>query len=333
MKMSALPVALVLAWLPVTLAGQRAASPATPSTPGSTSSTTRPAKPWTPPRTADGQPDLQGIWDYRSATPLERPAEFRDKEFLTAQEVLDVERRAEERERVGRAQSIHPVWWLDYGTKVVGTHRTSLVIDPPDGRVPPLTAAAVQRDAERRAAVRGRGIADAPEERNLWERCITRGVPEGMLPNAYNNNIQIHQSQGFVVILMEMIHDARIIPLDGRPHLPETIRLWMGDPRGHWEGDTLVVETTNFSEKTNYRGAGANLRLTERFTRVAPDRLEYRFTVEDPTTWTRPWTVEVPMVPSDGEIYEYACHEGNYGMRNMLSNARAEEKEAASTPK
>jgi len=287
------------------------------------------AKAWTLPRTPEGQPDLQGVWDFRSATPLERPREFADKEFLTDQEAAELERRAEERERTpGRpGVSIHPYWWLDYGTKVVGTRRTSLVVDPPDGRVPPLTPEAQKREAARRAQAPQDRPGDSPEGFNLWERCVARQLPEAMLPGPYNSNIQIVQSPGYVVIVMEMIHDARVIPLDGRPHAPANIRRWHGDSRGRWEGDTLVVETTNFSDKTNYRGSGANLRLIERFTRVAADGLLYRVTVEDPTTWTRPWTVEVPMVTSEG-LYEYACHEGNYGMKNALTNARAAEKEA-----
>jgi hypothetical protein len=184
---------------------------------------------------------------------------------------------------------------------------------------------AQQRQQARRAATKGRGPSDGPEDRNLWERCITRGLPEGMLPAGYNNNIRILQSPGYVVIWMEMIHDARIVPLDGRPHLPERVRQWMGDARGRWEGDTLIVETTNFSDKVIFEGASSNLKLTERFTRVDADTLDYRFTVEDPTTWVRPWTVNLPMTRSREEMYEYACHEGNYGLRNILSNARAEE--------
>jgi hypothetical protein len=296
--------------------------------PKTSPTTTAGAKSWTPSRTPDGQPDLQGVWDYRSATPLERPAQFAGKEFLTDQEAAEVERRAEERERTpGRpGVSIHPYWWLDYGTKVVGTRRTSLVVDPPDGRIPPITPDAQKREAARRAQGAQDRPGDSPEGFNLWERCVARQLPEAMLPGPYNSNIQIVQSPGYVVILMEMIHDARVIPLDGRPHLPSNIRRWHGDSRGRWEGNTLVVETTNFSDKTNYRGAGANLRLIERFTRVAADGLLYRVTVEDPTTWTQPWTAEVPMVTSEG-LYEYACHEGNYGMKNALTNARAAEKE------
>ena len=286
---------------------------------------------WVVPRTPDGQPDLQGTWDYRTATPLERPAQFAGKEFLTDQEVADYERRAAARDD-GRPPddarsdpSVHPPWWLDYGRSVVATRRSSLIVEPPDGRIPPQTGDAQKRAADRRAATRGRGPADSPEDRSLWERCITRGLPEGMLPAGYNNNVQVVQTPGYVVITSEMIHDARIVPIDGRAHAPGAIRSWLGDSRGRWDGDTLVVETTNFSPKTNFRGASENLRLTERLTRVDRDTIEYRFTVEDPGTWTRPWTVTFPLVRSDAAIYEYACHEANYGLRNILKNARATE--------
>lgn len=292
-------------------------------------------KPRTPPRTPDGQPDLQGIWDFRSATPLERPREFSGKEFLTVEEAVEYEQRADQRDD-GRPPgdsrtdpSVHPAWWLDYGKKVVGTRRTSLIVDPPDGRVPPLTPEARERQTARAQARRGRGPADSFEDRSLFERCITRGLPAGMLPGAYNNNVQILQTPGYVVIFTEMIHDARIVPMDGRPPLPQHLRLWMGASRGRWEGDTLVVETTNFSDKTNFRGSGANLRLVERFTRVDANTIEYQFTVDDPTTWTRPWTVAFPMVKSEGPIYEYACHEGNYAIGNMLRGARQAEQAAA----
>jgi hypothetical protein len=299
-----------------------------------------PAKPqevatrWTVPRTPDGQPDLQGIWDYRTATPVERPRELAGREFLTDEEIAAFERRAAARED-GRppedaraTPSVHPPWWLDYGKQVVGTRRSSLVIDPPDGRVPPLTAEAQKRAADGRAARAGRGPADGPEDRSLWERCITRGLPEGMLPAGSNNNLQLVQTAGYVVIFSEMIHDARIVPLDGRAAAPQSIRRWTGDSRGRWDGDTLVVETTNFSDKTSFRGSGSNLRVTERFTRIDADTIEYRFTVEDPTTWTRPWTATFPMVKSEGPMYEYACHEGNYRLKHILGNARAEEQSA-----
>jgi hypothetical protein len=288
----------------------------------------------TVPRTADGHPDLQGTWDFRTATPLERPREFAGREFLTESEIADFQRRAAERED-GRPPedarsdpSVHAVWWLDYGKQVVGTHRSSLIVDPPDGLVPPGTADAQKRAAERRAARTGRGPADAAEDRSLWERCITRGLPEGMLPAGYNNNVQIVQTPGFLVLVTEMIHDARVVPLDGRPHLDARIRPWTGDSRGRWEGDTLVVETTNFSDRTPFRGSSDGLRLVERFRRVDAESIEYRFTVEDPATWTRPWTVTFPLVRSESPMYEYACHEGNYSLQNILRNARAAERDS-----
>jgi hypothetical protein len=292
-------------------------------------------KPWTAPRTPDGHPDLQGIWDYRSATPLQRPQQFAGREFMTAEEAAEYERRAAERED-GRPpddprteQSVHPAWWLDYGKTVVKTRRTSLIVDPPDGRIPPLTPDAQKRNAARRAEAATHGPADSYENRSLFERCLTRGAPEGMLPGPYNNNLQLLQMPGYVVLFTEMIHDARIVPMDGRPHSAPTMRGWMGDSRGRWEGDTLVVDTVNFSDKISFRGSSGKLHLVERFTRLDADTLEYRFTVEDPDTWTTPWTVAYPMVRTTEKIYEYACHEGNYGLRNILSNARWEESEAA----
>jgi len=289
-------------------------------------------KKWTVPRTVNGQPDLQGIWDFRSATPLERPKQFADREFMSADEVIAYEQRALERED-GRPpddprteQSVHPAWWLDYGKTVVKTRRTSLIVDPPDGKIPAMTEEGQKRAAARRAEARTRGPADSYENRNLFERCLTRGVPEGLLPGPYNNNLQILQTAGSVVLLTEMIHDARIVPIDGHPHGNSNVRRWLGDARGRWEGDTLVVDTINFTDKTNFRGSGANLHLLERFTRLDADTLEYRFTVDDPTTWTRPWTVAYPMMKTDGPIYEYACHEANYGLADILSGARAEER-------
>ena len=290
-------------------------------------------KAWTPPRTFDGHPDLQGIWDYRSATPLERPARFAGREFMTPDEVIAYEQEALERPDGrppddGRTeQSVHAAWWLDYGKTVVKTRRTSLIVDPADGRIPALTAEGQQRSAARRAEARTHGPADSYENRSLQERCITRGLPDGMLPGPYNNNVQLVQTPGYVVIVTEMIHDARIVPMGGRPHNSSTVRQWMGDSRGRWDGDTLVIDTTNFTDRTNFRNSGANLHLVERVTRIDADTLEYRFTVDDPTTWTRPWTVAYPMVKTVGLMYEFACHEGNYGLRNILSGARWEEHE------
>jgi hypothetical protein len=293
------------------------------------------------PRTSWGHPDLQGTWSTATITPFERPAELAGKDFLTKEEAAEFERLTLDRTNRDRrdgtaeadlARAYNDFWW-DSGTRVVPTRRTSLVVDPPDGRVPLLTPEAQQRVAAAAEARKQRGPADHPEDRNLWERCITRGVPTVMLPQVYNGHYEIIQTSDHVVILAEMIHDARIIPIDGRPHLPQTIRHLLGDSIGRWEGDTLVVETTNFTNKTSYRGAGENLRLVERFTRTAPDILTYRVTIDDPTTFTRPWTVELPAVRSDGRIYEYACHEANYGLEGILRGHRAEEQRAAVTAK
>jgi hypothetical protein len=289
------------------------------------------------PRTPDGHVDLQGIWDFRSATALERPARFAGREFMTPDEVAAYEKEALEREDGrppddGRTeQSVHPVWWLDYGKTVVASRRTSLIVDPPDGRIPPLTPEAQKRNAERRAAARTHGPADSYENRSLQERCITRGLPEVTLPGPYNNNLQIVQTPAYVMLQTEMIHDARIVPMDGRPHSDARLRSWMGDSRGRWEGDTLVIDTTNFGDRTSFRGSSANLHLVERLTRLDADTIEYRFTVDDPTTWTRAWTVSYPILRTEGPIYEFACHEGNYGLRDILSGARYEEKIAEET--
>jgi len=298
---------------------------------------TQASKKWTPPRTPDGHPDLQGIWSNATVTPLERPAEFAGKAVLSDQEAAEFVQETVQRTNadrrdgsgtdadVGRAYNN---FWYDRGTKTIQTHRTSLIIDPPDGRIPALTAEAQSRQAAR-AERRRLHPADGPEDRGLSERCLnwnTAGPP--MLPGAYNNNYQIVQTPDTVVIFNEMIHDARIIPLDGRPHLPGGIRQWLGDSRGHWEGDTLVIETTNFTGKTAFRGSTENMRLVEKFRRVDPDTLLYEFTVDDPAAFTKPWTAQVPSVRTDGPIFEYACHEGNYAMTGMLSSARAEEKTA-----
>ncbi len=279
------------------------------------------------------QPDLQGIWTNATITPLERPKELAGKEFFTEAEAAAYEKRVLEESNkdrrdgspeddVGRAYN--DSWW-DRGTKVVPTRRTSIIVDPPDGRIPPLTPEAQKAESERTAATQR--PAAGPEDRGLPERCIlwpTAGPP--MLPSAYNNNYQILQTPEYVVIFIEMIHDVRIIPLDGRPHLASNIRQWLGDPRGHWEGNTLIVDTTNFTDKNPFKGSDRNLHLIERFTRVDPDTILYRFTVDDPTAFTRSWTGEAPMTKTTGTIYEYACHEGNYAMTNILSGARAEEK-------
>jgi hypothetical protein len=303
-----------------------------------------PAKPWTLPRLANGQPDLQGIWSFSTATPLERPADLADKEFLTPEEaaayakkvVADRNKDARGQNAQSDVEAAYNDFWWDQGTEMGGNRRPSLVIDPRDGRIPALTPAGAKRAADSGAA--WVGAPNGPEDRSLGERCImgfNAGPP--MAPSAYNNNVHILQTPGYVTLLNEMIHNARIVPLDGRQPPPPHVRLWAGYSRARWEGDTLVIETTNFrSEGTGQvalRGvSGDQMRLTERFTRAAADMLLYEFTVDDPGTWVRPWTVQLPMTLSDEPIYEYACHEGNYGMMNMLSGARAKDSAASTAP-
>jgi len=297
-------------------------------------------------RTLDGHPDLSGLWDFRTVTPLERPDELADKEFLSEEEVAayaaervlannaDLNREEKKEQTTARGQvngtrestdlalAYNNFWW-DRGTVVVETRRTSLVIDPPNGRVPALTEAGSARSAERLRI--NQRPTEGPEDRPLGERCIT-GFNSGppMLPAAYNMNVQIFQTADHVVLLNEMVHNARIIPLDGSDH--GTVPLWTGVSRGHWEGETLVVETKNFLRETSFRNSSKNLHLIERIQRQDEDTLVYTFTVTDPTTWTQPWTVELPMRRSDLPMFEYACHEGNYGMDGTLTGARAIEK-------
>jgi hypothetical protein len=288
------------------------------------------------PRTPDGQPDIQGIWTNATLTPLERPPELRNKPFFTPAEAVEYEKQARERTHGDRRDNdpeadltvgYNDFWW-DRGTKIVSTRRTSIIVDPSDGRIPSLTPEA-QKKAAARAEARALHPADGPEDRSLADRCIMRANPP-MLPAGYNNNYQIVQTDNYVVILLEMMHDTRIIPLDGRPHLPANVRQLLGNPHGHWESNTLVVETTNFTDRTNFRGSGENLRLVERFTRIDKDTLLYQFTVDDPQSFARPWSGEIPMKKTDGPLFEYACHETNYSMTNMLSSARAEERHPGS---
>ena len=305
------------------------------------------------PRTPWGAPDLQGVWDFRSITPMERPEELADKAFLTEEEAANLEqetltrndrllnrsaRRTEVSESVDTGEDGAPGFynnfWLDRGTTIVGTRRTSLIVDPPNGRVPPLTQGAEQAQAA--ASEARRGIASHQPTLGGWVedlganglqlRCIT-GFNSGppMTPGGYNNNVQLFQTPEYVVLLNEMNHNARIVSLDGRGHVD--LRQWTGDARGHWEGDTLVVETTGFLRETSFLAgqADAQLRLTERFTRVSPQTLMYEATLDDPTVWSSPWTYQVPMQRNDQPMYEYACHEGNYGLYNILAGARVEE--------
>jgi len=287
-----------------------------------------------PLRAADPR-DLQGLWTNATITPFERSKEFAGKEFLTDKEAAEFESRALQnanRDRRGAnaeadVAGAYNDFWFERGTKVVPTRRTSLVVDPPDGKIPSLTPEAQKAAAARAAALKR--LPAGPEDLGLPDRCIlwpTAGPP--MVPSGYNNNYQILQTPEYVVILVEMIHDVRIIPLDRRPHLKPNIRQWMGDSRGHWEGNTLVVDTTNFTDKTHFRGSDQNLHLVERFTRTGPDTILYEFTVDDPTAFTKSWKGQAPFTRTPGPIYEYACHEGNYGMTNILTGARAQEREA-----
>ncbi|MBI3490867.1 MAG: hypothetical protein HY047_03615 [Acidobacteria bacterium] len=300
-------------------------------------------KTWTPPRTPDDQPDLQGMWTNATITPFERPSALAGKRFLTEQEAAAFEQQAaERREEAERAPRPGDVGsyndaWFDSGTKVVSTRQTSLVVDPQDGKVPLKPAAEEARD-------RNLTNVDSFEFMSPWDRCITRG-PGRMFPAGYNNAYQIVQTPGYVVILQEMIHEARVIPVDGRPHVDKNIRQWTGDPRGRWEGNTLVVETTNFNDKgwiaTNaaagrIRGVPHSeaLRLVERFARVDADTISYEITIEDPNVYTRPWTVSIPLIRDESyQMFEYACHEGNRAIENVLSAARTAEKIATEAAK
>jgi len=334
-----LALAIATASVSALPAAGQSASPAAKTTAGN----------WTPPRTADGQPDLQGIWDFRTITPLERPRSLGDKTFFTDEEATKFEQQENRRQnrdlidpKVGGlnypAGGVIPYneIWYDRGDKVVKTKRTSLISDPPDGRLPPMTLEG-QKQAELRAiAARdnqlGRPHADSWEDRPLGERCIlgsNAGPP--ITPGPYNNNVQLFQNSAYLVLLTEMIHDARIVPLDGRPH--GNIRQWKGESRGRWEGNTLVVETKNFKSETTLAGSTANTELIERFTLTDTDTLLYQFTVNDPTVWTKPWTAEIPMARTEGPIYEFACHEGNHALAGILAGARADEKAAEEAAK
>ena len=302
------------------------------------------------PRTSWGDPDLQGVWDFRTITPLERPEDLTGREFFTEEEAAafaEAQSRRQNRDLIDSAQGglnyapeadggVVPYneFWYDRGTSVISSRRTSLIIDPPDGRLPPLTPEGQRRaDVQReigREEQRGRPRADNPEDRGVGDRCImgfNAGPP--MVPSAYNNNVQLFQTSDYVVILNEMVHNARIVPLDGRPH--GTLRQWAGDSRGRWDGNALVFDTINFSGETSLNGSGPSMHLVERFTRVNAEMVTYAVTVENPDTWTRLWTAEIPLMKLDDQVprmYEYACHEGNYSMATILRGARLEEKAA-----
>lgn len=303
--------------------------------------TTGAAKAWVAPRTADGHPDFQGVWTNNTVTPLERPKGLGAKEFYTEAELADKQKRERERldlnleegrpTEAGTAADVHydfAQFGLDRAqAKMVWDHRTSLIVGP-EGTLPPMTPEARKRIADANAKNKGHEL-DGPENRPLGARCIARAnVGPPLLPAAYNSNLQIVQGAGYVVIEAEMIHDARVIPTDGRPHIPSSIRQWYGDSVGHWEGDTLVIDTANFSELNPFLGA-QNLHVIERLRRVDPDTILYQFTVEDPGMWTKPWSGELPITKIGGQLYEYACHEANYPLANTLRGARVAEAEAA----
>ena len=312
---------------------------------------------WTAPRTPDGHPDLQGFWTTQTFTPLERPDHLVGKEFFTEEEAAalhqqftaegvdplarnainleDAEARENRLDQTNReATYVHydnAIWLRTPVPKGLTSQRTSLITDPPDGRVPPMTPDAERRAADRAEARRQRGAFDGYETRSLSERCITwphNGPP--MLPPAYNDIHQIFQTSDYVVVYTELSNNApRIVPIDGRPRISDHIRQFPGDSRGRWEGDTLVVETTNFTDKTRFQGSSEGLHVVERFTRVDADTILYQFTVDDPATWARPWSAEIPMVKTEGPMFEFACHEGNYDIRHILEGYRKLEQQAA----
>ena len=305
-------------------------------------------KTWTPPRTSDGQPDLQGVWANNVVTPLERPKELAGRPLLTEQEMAALKKKAQELFKADADAAFGDTFFLSVLANVQGTksgfqstdggtgdystvwlvernwdNRTSLITDPSDGRLPALTPAGQDRQAT--ASAKRNKIPEGPEDRSLSERCITFGAPR--LGAGYNSYYRIVQSRDTVAIQMETIHDMRVIPLDGRPHLASTVQSWLGDSRGHWEGNTLVVDTTNYKAGA-FMNASEKLHVIERFTRTGPESLKYEVTVDDPATWTKPWTAMIPLSHSRDTLYEYACHEGNLGMLGILKGARADEKAA-----
>ena len=305
-------------------------------------------RPWTTPRTPDGHPDLQGFWTNDTVTPLERPAEFGNKETLTPEEAATYAKKRRDQFLAQPKDNIHyddAIWQDEHYSKDKAVRlRTSLVNDPSDGKLPPLTADARQREAARVANRAGTGVSDSAQTRSLAERCISWGnVGPPMIPPTYYANFQIVQSRDMVVVRHELMHDVRIIYLDGRAHPSSSIAYLAGHSRGHWEGDTLVVDTTNFTDQTNFRGPPATTRqeishtrtlhVVERFTRVDKNTISYHFTVEDPATWTRSWSGEYAIRSFEGPIYEYACHEGNYGLANILRAQRVEDAKAAAKAK
>ena len=293
--------------------------------------------------TSWGDPDLQGIWHSSGATPMERPDEFAGRETLSEEEVSEIRAATDERNQrllladaqrtqAGGSVGAYNNFWMERGAR---SNRTSMVVDPPEGKFPALTAAGEDARRTRLKAPEGMELDDTWEDRHIWERCVTRGgMPNAMFPRSYNNNMQIFQAPGVVVMLLEQVHELRVVPLDGRPQVSDRITQWNGLSRGHWEGNTLVVETANVDSRasalqpwslfSSHVGSGEGMTLVERFTRVG-DRLEYEIEVNDPQMYTRPWTVAFPFDALDGIMYEYACHEGNEGMVGILAGGRAED--------
>jgi hypothetical protein len=315
---------------------------------GAATPTAQAPRKWVVARTADGHPDFHGVWANNTVTPLQRPKQWEGKERLTDAEITELQTFAAQivendgdaqfgdgfilavLNRISNPKSYDPgtgnynqFWLVDRDWH---DRRTALITEPRDGRMPAMTPAAQTQRAAEIEQRRAHAFED-PEVFPLGERCVNFGIPR--LQAGYNSYLQIVQAPGYVTIMNEMAHDARVIPLDGRPHLDDRVRVWNGDSRGHWEGDTLVVDTTNFSPKSDFMGAHENLRLTEKLTRVSAEILNYEFTVNDPTTWTAPWTAMIPLKLKDERIYEYACHEGNEAIPDMLRGHRFEEREAA----
>ena len=292
---------------------------------------------WTPARTVDGQPDISGVFSNATYTPFERPADLKDKEFFTPAEAAEYAQRRLKAQEEQPADAIHyddALWMSEKTPRGLTSLRTSIIIEPKNGRLPPMNEEGQKRQAARAAARKGVGQYDSAQARGLSERCIIwqhEGPP--IVPTGYNSHVQIMQGPGHVVIMHEMMRDARIVRLDGTPHPGTAVQKLRGDSTGRWEGNTLVVETTNFTEKTAFRGASDSQKVTERFTPVDADTVLYQFTVEDPKTWSTPWKGEVPLERSNDQLYEYACHEGNYGLPNILRAQRVAEAEAARGPR
>jgi hypothetical protein len=294
-------------------------------------------KPYVVPKTPDGQPDLQGYWTNNTYVPLERPNGV-TKDYYTREEAIEAAKKAAAREEEqtvpGTTADVHydfTQFGLDKSqTVLVPNLRTSMITSPANGKIPPLTAEGKKR-ADERAAARPKPGTQYDQVQNIviGSRCIYQGAGPPMLPPGYNPAYQIAQGPGYVMIVIEAGHEVRVIPTDGRPHPPSSVRQWLGDSKGHWEGNTLVVETTNFNDKVAFRGASENMKVTERFTRTGDETIRYEFTIDDPATWATPWTAELMFTTMDGPIFEHACHEGNYGIANTLAGVRAEEKRAA----